>query len=72
MEIGMFFLRLSLKNICQICEVVRVINNSRNLGKFRIWGYDLKKVVRITHPGKMSTFFWWSANRDKICQVVRE
>ena len=72
MGIGMFFSVLDpgkCKEIGEIGEILFVVREPRrNFGE-----NDLKRSSEIQKFSRENVdIFWWSANRDKICQVVRE
>src|SRR6218665_2337524 len=72
MEIEMIFLSLTLKNgrkFGKLAKFFLVVREPRkNLGKM-----TKKRSSEIQKFSKENIeIFWWSANRDKICQVVRE
>ena len=54
--------------------MVRVLRKCKEFGKIKevFWGENDFKSRQNNLSQENVEIFWWPANRDKICQVVRE
>src|SRR6218665_803370 len=72
MEIGIFFLSLTLKNARKLGKLVKFFLVDDDPKK-HLRENDFKRSSEIQKFSRENVdFFWWSANQVKICQVVRE
>jgi len=72
MEIGIFFLSLTLKNASLLGKLAKFSLVVREPRYFFRENYFKRSSEIQKFSRENVEIFWWSTNRDKICQVVRE